>query len=252
MFLLLLQRGDLLQVIELPTCHETLSMEKGETVHFTTSWSSSSHSSSTCHHIFPVKSFIFSFHCLHFYRPMCSQAKAFFVHEWELGQRPPKGPAQETVWPLFLCPASAPHILLTISSQPPATNSFIIVAIIIRLFCCLVLVFFSEKHSVKFKPSFHIPKALLFVNFIVDFFSLHFFPPLSWDPFLFWGTFNPVWMLLNSCSAMQPFLYRGLKTLEGVGKLLEISPAHLHKGEAPFSSSGLTYTSWPHSKSSLR
>lgn len=127
------------------------------------------------HHILPVKSYLFSFHCLHFYRPTCSQAKAFFVLEWELGNLPKARP-RKLVWPLFLCPASAPHILLTISSQSPATSCFTIIIIIILsllLFWCFV--FFSRKHSVMFKPSFHIPKALFFVDFIVDSFSLHFF-----------------------------------------------------------------------------
>lgn len=81
---------------------------------------------------------------------------------------------RKLVWPLFRCPASATHILLTISSQSPATSCFIIIImlLLLLLFCCF---FFSQKHSVKFKLSFHIPKALLSMNFIVDSFSLHFF-----------------------------------------------------------------------------
>lgn len=80
---------------------------------FMTSWSSSSHSS-TSHHIFPVKSFLFPFHCLHFYRP-CSQAKAFLCISGSLDRDLPK--AVPGSW-FHLC-FSVQHQLLTPCSQFP-------------------------------------------------------------------------------------------------------------------------------------
>lgn len=160
----------------------------------------------------------------------------------EISQRPSPG-SWFDIWPLFLCPASAPHILLTICSQSSATSCFIIfininIIIVVVVFGCLV--FFTETLSSSNSHFIFLKLCCLwnlFVNFIWELysFSLHFF--LSFP-----GIFS-LCILLNSCSAMlklQPFPCRGLKMLERMLKLLEISPAHLHKGEAPFSSSGLT------------
>lgn len=167
-------------LIYLPTCHETLNMEKGETVCFTTSWSSSSHSSSTCHHVLPVKSFLLSFHCLHFYRPTCSQAKAFFVHEWELGQRPPKGPAQEagltSVSLLSLSSSHPAHNFLPVSCHKLLYYIVIVVIIIIKLFCCLLFVFFFHRNTVWSSNSHFIFlklccfRSLLWISFPYNFF----------------------------------------------------------------------------------
>lgn len=197
-------------------------MEEGGTVFFT-SWSSSSHSSTTCHHILPVKSFLFSVHCLHFYRLTYSQARAFFVQYisdvgvWrEISQRPSPG-SWFDIWPLFLCPASAPHILLTICSQSSATSCFIIfinINIIIMVVAFGCLVFFTEALSSSNSHFIFLKLCCLwnlFVNFIWELysFSLHFF--LSFP-----GIFS-LCILLNSCSAMlklQPFPCRGLKKKE--------------------------------------
>lgn len=146
---------------------------------FTVSQSSSSRSSRARHPILSVKSFLFlislsvllhrptvSVHSLCFLDPPVLRPSFFPVHEQEVWPKTSQSPLPGSWFDLWfsvqpqLLASTALHVLLTFSSQYPATS-------------CLFL--FSQKASVKFKPLFHSSRALLFLNFTVNSFSLHFF-----------------------------------------------------------------------------
>lgn len=113
----------------------------------------------------------FLLHCLHFYRPTSSQAKFLFCF-WAggLARDLPEPPPRQLVWPLIPPRAS---LLFTSCSHFPSSLP--------------PQAFFSfpQKASVKFKLPFHISEAFLFLNFIVNSCSLHWFFWFSWNHFPF-------------------------------------------------------------------
>lgn len=159
----------------------------------------------------------------------------FPVHEQEVWPETSQSPLPGSCFDLWfsvqpqLLAGTALHVLLTFSSKSPATSCFF---------------FFHRNPVSSSNPCFIVLElccswTLLWIPFPCIFFLFFF----SWDVFLFWSTFNPVWMLLSSCSTtlkIQPFPYRRPKRLQRLKKLLATSPTHLRKGEAPFASSRLT------------
>lgn len=171
---------------------------------------------------------------------------SFFSCAWAggLARDLPKPPPRRLVWSLILHPASAPHQYC--SSRPAH--------IFLPVSCCKLLPPPPQKPSVKFKPSFHISEALLFLNFTVNSFSLYFFSWFYWDLFLFWSTFNPVWI---ASKFLQYHTKKTAFSLQGTKKITETGEAPCNFTHTPGQGWGSVFfleapSSWPHSKSWLR
>lgn len=203
-----------------PITHMGLKIRQGGTVPFTASQPSSSHSGTTCHPILSIKWFLFliSLSALSQTHQFSGQV-SFLCVSRRFGQRPPQAPSQADPWfsiqPQLLT-SSALHILLTFTSQSPATS------------CVFGVLFFHRNPVSSSNPHFLFLKlccswTLLWIPFPYIFFSCFY-----WDLFLFWSTLNSVWMFLNSCRTtlkIRPFTYRGPKRLER----LAASPTHLRR-----------------------